>query len=801
MLKRRRMFLALFLVLTLMLPFTLSGNVFAAGAVTTTITGPVNGCYVNANGTATINRPTSIAGNAELDGKYVINGVVKDSKLITQSITGTATAGTTSVKVMVKNLSTGRSLDISKAAFVAGDVYNTASGTTSWSLPAATISTVDFANGNYVIKAIANDGADGVPSTGSFTVLNAQIVAPAFDEEVKGVYTVKAKIIDTGDASDVVIGSVTADIVDPSTGASAASIPLALNSQTGNYEGVVSSATVADGVYTMVVTAKGRNYVGKVFSDFILCNQPLGNTTTAKVNPGNKREFMLDGKPFRYVGGNNYGFTMKPTEVKSADSTAVIWTGDQANILFVPKGATWRFEEKVDRVFMEMAKSGFNVMRIWFFSQGTENPATTIKRDGTGGDANYRVRYFFDTNGDGKPETTYNDVTLSRMDYILYSAAKHGVMIMPTLANYWNDYGGIQTTMNYIKKAFPEDPYANLPTINTSNYSDTTATNAPQNAFFKSENAWNSYKELIDTFVNRISTVDGKPWKGNPAIFAWDLMNEPRYGLDQDNSRDGLFWEGDGPDAYTEGQLPLNLKPADPRAASYLDNGGKVITDVRQSTLYKWIDKASTYLKSVDPNHMVNAGTEGQTMMPDPLSASGKPWAGYTSQGFGGDPLGTTAAPNIDFLSIHPYIMQNWAQNGASPPPAGTPNNGYYTPAEGVAILKALCNRAKELNMPLIDGELGVGKGNGGTNENGNRITSPTNAAVAANYNWYWNVQLKTVLENGVAGINVWQLTLQGHNDGLGYYVYHNGNAATVISSKMYWDLFKEAKEQIYNWN
>jgi len=444
--------ISLFLAFVLILSVSLTGGVMAAGNATTTITGPVNGIYVNANGIATVDRVTSIANNSALDGKYTINGVIKDSKLLTQNIAGTASTGTTSVNVMVKNLSTNQSLDMAKKAFVKGDVYNKATGTNSWNLPAATISTVDFANGNYIVKAIANDGTDGVPSTSVFTVLNAQIIAPAFDDEVKGSYTVKVKIIDTGASTDVAITGVIASVVVPSTGGSKVEIPLTLNTASGNYEGVFNSLSLDSGVYTMVVTAKGKNYTGKVFSDFVLNNQPLGNTAPAKVNPDNKREFLLDGKPFRYVGANNYGFTMKPTETKANDDSAVIWTGDKANILLVPKGSVWRFEEKTDRIFMEMAKRDLKVMRIWFFSQGTENPATTIKRDGTGGDSNYRVMYYFDTDGDGKPDVTYNDVTLSRMDYVLHSAEKHGIMIMPTLANYWNDYGGIQTTMNYVKK-------------------------------------------------------------------------------------------------------------------------------------------------------------------------------------------------------------------------------------------------------------------------------------------------------------------------------------------------------------
>ncbi len=798
--------LAASMILSLVLVAPVSA---AGGAMSATFgqaTGVMNGAYVNANGTGEVERPTSIAGNEAIDGKYFINGVLKDSKLITSNLTGTCTSGTTKVEVSIQNISTNQYLKIedSAGAFVAEETLNAAtisgSNGTTWTIPGATLRTIDWPNGNYIAKAYAYDDTRGVPSTISFTVFNAQVISPAFDAIATGQYTVEVGMIDLGAA----VTDMRADVVRAYDGMIVGGAQLVKGEGEETYKGVLDTQAIESDVYTLVVTALGENYEGRVFSDFVIANESLTPTQPVEVSPEG-REFLLDGEPFRYTGGNNYGFSMKPTETKTSDNFAVIWLGDEPVITLVPTGTRWRFEEKTDRTFMELKKTNNRVLRIWFFSQGTENPATAIRRDGLGGDSNYRVRYFYDTDGDGKQEIIYNDVTLSRMDYILYSADKHGVMIMPTLANYWNDYGGIQTNMNYIKNAYPEDAAAQAQAINTSTYADVAA--APQNAFFVSEGAWESYKSLIDTYAGRISTVDGKAWKGNPAIFAWDLMNEPRFGLDQDNSRDGLFWEGDGQDAKNyfftpegewKGNMPANLGAADPRLESY-KNPAKFAIAQTDRTLYKWIDRASSYLKSIDPTHMVVAGTEGQTQA-NPTALGGQPWAGWTSQGYGGDPLGTTAAPNIDMVSYHPYITQNWAQTGVQNDNVFVrPNGGFYTPAEAEGIIKSLNDRAKELGMPMIDGELGMGKGGAMRMSNGSGAPSGS-TAMASNYNWYWNIQLAGAISGEQAGLNSWQTTLQGHNDGLGYIMYHNNNASSIITGRRYWEYFIRAGKLITQW-
>ena len=88
-------------------------------------------------------------------------------------------------------------------------------------------------------------------------------------------------------------------------------------------------------------------------------------------------------------------------------------------------------------------------------------------------------------------------------------------------------------------------------------------------------------------------------YKDDPTVFAWDLMNEPRY---QDAGEDSTGL-----------------------------------------TLRAWVDEMGAYIKEVDPNHMVYAGLEGHGV----------------DYGFGGDEgnpfVYIQQSPYIDFCSAHPY--------------------------------------------------------------------------------------------------------------------------------------------------
>ena len=127
------------------------------------------------------------------------------------------------------------------------------------------------------------------------------------------------------------------------------------------------------------------------------------------------------------------------------------------------------------------------------------------------------------------------------------------------------------------------------------------------------------YKNWITHLLNRTNTVTGVVYKNDPTIFAWELANEPRC---------------------------INAS---------LPTSGTCTAD----TLTGWAGEMSTFIKSIDRNHMVSVGDEG--FHPGTGSNSGQ-WPYNVTDGV--DHARLTALPNIDFGTYHLY-PQGWGQSPA----------------------------------------------------------------------------------------------------------------------------------------
>ncbi|KAK0634300.1 putative mannan endo-1,4-beta-mannosidase C [Bombardia bombarda] len=112
-----------------------------------------------------------------------------------------------------------------------------------------------------------------------------------------------------------------------------------------------------------------------------------------------------------------------------------------------------------------------------------------------------------------------------------------------------------------------------------------------------------AFKRYVAAMVTR--------YKDSPAVMAWELANEPRCGAD------GV----------------RNL----PRSA----NG------CTPAVLSAWVDEMSTYIKSIDPNHLVTWGGEGG------FNIKSDDWAYNGADG--GDFDHELSLPNIDFGVFHSY--------------------------------------------------------------------------------------------------------------------------------------------------
>lgn len=186
-------------------------------------------------------------------------------------------------------------------------------------------------------------------------------------------------------------------------------------------------------------------------------------------------------------------------------------------------------------------------------------------------------------------------IDITAFDKVVNAASAVGMKLIVTLTNNWADYGGMDVyTVNLGGKYHDDVSNARLPQSEC-------MTDLAK--FYRLPQIKAAYKHYVKTFVTR--------YKNNPTIFAWELINEARC----------------------DGTSPRNL----PRSAN-----------CTPALLTSWYDEMSTYIKSLDSNHLVTTGSEG---MFDQESSDD----GFYNGSDGGDFDAALGLKNIDFATFHTY--------------------------------------------------------------------------------------------------------------------------------------------------
>jgi hypothetical protein len=145
-----------------------------------------------------------------------------------------------------------------------------------------------------------------------------------------------------------------------------------------------------------------------------------------------------------------------------------------------------------------------------------------------------------------------------------------------------------------------------------SRYVDWSPTAFTHDDFYSDTYTIQYYKEHAAKLINRVNFYNGKIYRDDPTIFSWELINEGRTAIQHTFS-------------------------------TALDN---------------WIEETSTYIKSIDPNHMIYTGLEGfykdRTYYYNNWMGNG-----YTGTDF----IENNNHQNIDFATVH-CLPEDW---GVSP--------------------------------------------------------------------------------------------------------------------------------------
>ena len=93
-----------------------------------------------------------------------------------------------------------------------------------------------------------------------------------------------------------------------------------------------------------------------------------------------------------------------------------------------------------------------------------------------------------------------------QLDRVLAEARAKGLRVIVTLANYWDDFGGVREYLTWAK--LPTDTFA------------------ARDAFFSDEKTRAYYRAHVQRLLERTNKLTGVRYVDDPTIFAWELMNE-----------------------------------------------------------------------------------------------------------------------------------------------------------------------------------------------------------------------------------------------------------------------------------
>lgn len=152
-------------------------------------------------------------------------------------------------------------------------------------------------------------------------------------------------------------------------------------------------------------------------------------------------QFVLDGKPYAFVGANSYWLPLLLTQ------------------------------DDIEKTFSGMQRAGVKVLRTWGFNAVNATEVPGAKKSG--------LTYYQIWDG---PEWKLNDGPqgLKRLDNIVNTAGKYGIKLILAFTNNWVGYGGSELYVNWIAGA-----------------------NATHDVFYTNPKIIQSYQRYVRTIVNR----------------------------------------------------------------------------------------------------------------------------------------------------------------------------------------------------------------------------------------------------------------------------------------------------------
>jgi mannan endo-1,4-beta-mannosidase len=224
----------------------------------------------------------------------------------------------------------------------------------------------------------------------------------------------------------------------------------------------------------------------------------------------------------------------------------------------------------------------------------------------------------------------YNDSILAGLDYLLAEMQRRDMKAVLYLTNSWEWSGGYSQYLEWSGKG--KAPVPSIDGWNT--FTGYVA------QFVECDSCKQMFKQHVSYILTRTNRFTKKKYVNDPAIMAWQIANEPR--------------------AFSEaGKAPFAA----------------------------WVKETARYIKSIDNNHLVSTGSEGQSGSEGDISL----WEDMHTE------------PAIDYLTIHIW-PNNWGWLNKADMPS--------TLQTAITNTKAYIDKhtaiAKKLNKPIVLEEFGL---------------------------------------------------------------------------------------------
>ena len=217
----------------------------------------------------------------------------------------------------------------------------------------------------------------------------------------------------------------------------------------------------------------------------------------------------------------------------------------------------------------------------------------------------------------------YNEDIFIGLDRCLAEMSKRGMRATMTLNNQWQWSGGFNQYISWANdnevilypsswnlSKTPQREESGTGWGNWTEEGDYLYTTydvfiAKGNEIYTNTRAEEWYKNHIETVINRVNTVNGRVYKEDATVMTWELANEPQ-----------------------------------PQAAKeYLGPYGLILPPNPDDPLLPWVDRISTYIRSLAPQQLITVG----------LEAKQGEWYFKAVHNFS----------NVDYTTSHCWV-QNW---------------------------------------------------------------------------------------------------------------------------------------------